>query len=45
MSSDINGTSIAIVNGTVVAIQGNAISSDSLGSNQGKYKSTTIICA
>lgn len=25
MSSDISGTSIAIVNGTVVAIQGNAV--------------------
>jgi hypothetical protein len=35
MSSDINGTSIAITNGTVVAIQGNAVNSASLGSKLG----------
>ena len=34
MATDISGTSISIVTGTVVAIQGNAVKPESLGSNQ-----------
>ena len=42
MSSDITGTSISIVNGTVVALQGNAVKSQSLGSNQDGYALTWV---
>src|ERR1700722_5000619 len=42
MTTDITGTSIAIVNGTVVAIQGNAVKSQSLGSNQDGYVLTWV---
>lgn len=42
MTTDITGTSIAIVNGTVVAIQGNAVKAQSLGSNQDGYILTWV---
>jgi len=42
MSSDITGTSISIVNGTVVAVQGNAVKAQSLGSNQDGYALTWV---